>query len=293
MTVNKTPVEGPLVQYEVLDRVAFVRMNRPSMSNAQNSAMTYALDDAFQEAVNDDNVAVIVLAGNGKHFSAGHDIGPTRDVHVPFERRSILYFDHSTREAAEFRYSRESEAYLGMCRRWAEIPKPTIAMVQGACIAGGLMLAWSCDFIIASDDAFFADPTVRMGINGVEYFDHPWALNPRAAKELLFTGDRFPAQRAYELGMVNHIVPRESLEAFTREMGARISTMPRFALTLAKKAVNLSYDAMGRRAGMDAAFGLHHLAHSHQAEVTGDLIGGMNAKSMKQKHEAADASNGE
>ena len=103
------------------------------------------------------------------------------------------------------------EVYLGMCRRWREIPKPTIAMVQGACIAGGLMLAWVCDVIIAADDAFFADPVVRMGIPGVEYFAHPWVLGPRFAKEMLFTGDRFGARRAYELGMVNRVVPRAEL----------------------------------------------------------------------------------
>ena len=66
-------------------------------------------------------------------------------------------------------------------------------MVQGACIAGGLMLAWVCDLIVAADDAFFADPVVRMGIPGVEYFAHPWVLGPRFAKEVLFTGDRFTA----------------------------------------------------------------------------------------------------
>ena len=103
------------------------------------------------------------------------------------------------------------EVYLGMCRRWRELPKPTIAMVQGACIAGGLMLAWVCDLIVASDDAFFADPVVRMGIPGVEYFAHPWVLGPRFAKEMLFTGDRFSAQRAYELGMVSRVVPRRDL----------------------------------------------------------------------------------
>ena len=95
-----------------------------------------------------------------------------------------------------------------MCRRWREIPKPVIAMVQGACIAGGLMLAFVCDLIVASEDAFFADPVVRMGIPGVEYFAHPWVLGPRAAKEILFTGDRFTAQRAYEWGMVNRVVAR-------------------------------------------------------------------------------------
>ena len=74
-----------------------------------------------------------------------------------------------------------------MCRRWRDFPKPTIAMVQGKCIAGGLMLAWVCDIIIASDDASFVDPVVAMGVCGVEYFNHPYELGIRKAKELLFT----------------------------------------------------------------------------------------------------------
>lgn len=81
------------------------------------------------------------------------------------------------------RFARESEVYLGMCRRWRDLPKPTIAKVQGACIAGGLMLAWACDLIIAADNAFFRDPVVRMGIPGVEYFAHPWQMPARVAKE--------------------------------------------------------------------------------------------------------------
>ena len=96
----------------------------------------------------------------------------------------------------EFLYAREQEVYLGMCRRWREMPKPTIAMVQGACIAGGLMLAWVCDLIVASEDAFFPDPVVRMGIPGVEYFAHVHELNPRIAKEFLFLGERMTAARA-------------------------------------------------------------------------------------------------
>src|SRR4029453_155858 len=123
------------------------------------------------------------------------------------------------------RFARESEVYLGMCRRWREVPKPVIAMVHGACIAGGLMLAGAGGFVTASDDAFFSDPVVRMGIPGVEYFAHPWVMNPRAAKEFLFTGDRFSAERARELGMVNQVVPRESLESTVLAMAERISAM--------------------------------------------------------------------
>ncbi|MEV6236145.1 enoyl-CoA hydratase [Lentzea sp. NPDC051838] len=270
------------VSYERRDAVAVVTMNRPEYRNAQNSAMTYALDEAFTRAVNDAEVKVIVLAGAGDHFSAGHDIGsPGRDVDQSFERKAVLWWDHVGREGGDLRFAREMEVYLGMCRRWREIPKPMIAMVQGACVAGGLMLAWVCDLIVAAEDAFFADPVVRMGIPGVEYFAHPWVLGPRAAKEVLFTGDRFSAQRAYEWGMVSRVVPRSSLETAAFELAGRISAMPQFGLALAKKAVNQSEDLMGMRSGMDSVFGLHHLAHAHNAEVSPDALAGMDARSMK------------
>jgi enoyl-CoA hydratase len=270
------------VEYERRGPVAVVTMNRPEYRNAQNSAMTYALDAAFVRAVDDDEVRVIVLAGAGKHFSAGHDIGsPGRDVDVSFERKAVLWWDHVDKDGGDSRYARESEVYLGMCRRWREIPKPTIAMVQGACVAGGLMLAWVCDLIVAAEDAFFADPVVRMGIPGVEYFAHPWMLGPRAAKEMLFTAGRFDAGRAYQLGMVNRVVPRAELETETFALAGRIAELPRFGLALAKKAVNQAEDQMGMRAGMDSVFGLHHFAHAHNAEVHADPLAGMNARSMK------------
>lgn len=278
------PDEGEVVTYEKRGKVAVVTLNRPDYRNAQNSVMTYALDAAFERAVEDADVAVIVLAGNGKHFSAGHDIGtPGRDHHVHYENKAVLWWDHVDRPGGDQRYAREMEVYLGMCRRWRELPKPTIAMVQGACIAGGLMLAWICDMIVASDDAFFSDPVVRMGIPGVEYFAHPWVLGPRAAKEILFTGDRFTAQRAYEWGMVNRVVPRDDLETETFAIAERIAAMPQFGLALTKKAVNQCEDQMGMRNGMDSVFGLHHFAHAHNAEVGADSLGGMNAKSMKDK----------
>ena len=153
-------------------------------------------------------------------------------------------------------------------------------MVQGACIAGGLMLAWICDVIVASEDAFFSDPVVRMGIPGVEYFAHPWMVGPRFAKEMLFTGERFTAQRAYEIGMVNRIVPRAELRDATLTMSGQIATMPRFGLALTKRAVNQCEDLMGLRSGMDAVFGLHHFAHAHNVEVGADSLGGMDVKAM-------------
>jgi enoyl-CoA hydratase len=273
--------ETDVVTYEVIDGIAVVTMNRPRYRNAQNSVMTYALDAAFERAVDDVGVRVIVFAGEGEHFSAGHDIGtPGRDHHVSYDNRAVMWWDHVDKPGGDQRFAREMEVYLGMCRRWREIPKPTIAMVQGACIAGGLMLAWICDLIVASDDAFFSDPVVRMGIPGVEYFAHPWVLGARFAKEILYTGDRFTAQRAYEVGMINRVVPRSQLRTETLALASRIASMPVFGLALTKKAVNQCEDQMGLRNGVDAAFGLHHFAHAHNAEVGGDSLGGIDMSTI-------------
>jgi len=277
---NSSYETGEPVLYDVKDGVATVTMNRPQFNNAQNSQMTYALDAAFRRAVDDDAVRVIVLRGAGKHFSAGHDIGtPGRDVNKPFDRVH-LWWDHTNKPGAEFNYAREQEVYLGMCRRWHEIPKPTIAMVQGACVAGGLMLAWVCDLIIAADDAFFQDPVVRMGIPGVEYFAHVHELNPRIAKEFLFLGERMGAERAGTMGMVNRVVQRERLEAEVYETAARIAKQPRMGLALTKQVINRAEDLQGLRATMDMAYGYHHLAHAHGQVLGSGHLGGHDARSM-------------
>ena len=276
-----------VVLYEVREQVAIITMDRPEYNNAQNSQMTYALDKAFQLATNDDDVKVIVLAGNGKHFSAGHDIGtPGRDVDKSFDRTNLFY-DHANKPGGEFLYAREHEVYLGMCRRWRDLPKPTIAMVQGACVAGGLMLAWVCDLIIADDKAFFSDPVVRMGIPGVEYFAHVHELNPRIAKEFLFTGDRMSADRAYQMGMVNRVIPADSLREETFAMANKIAQMPRLGLQLTKQVINNAEDLMGKRSTMDMAFGLHHFAHAHNETVSGDRLGGFDAKAMANANKSA------
>jgi len=223
-----------------------------------------------------------VLAGAGRNFCGGHDIGtPGRDADRSFDRQAVLWWDHVGKAGADARYAREMEVYLGMCRRWREIPKPMIAMVQGACIAGGLMLAWVCDLIVAAEDAFFADPVVRMGIPGVEYFAHPWVLGPRLAKEVLFTGGRFGAERAFQAGMVSRVVPRDALKSTVFELAGQIAEMPPFGLALAKRAVNQCEDLMGLRPGMDAVFGLHHVAHAHNAEVSGHPLAGLDARGMR------------
>ena len=270
------------VAYETAGAVAYVTLNRPEFRNAQNSVMTYSLDAAFRKAVDDADVKVIVLRANGKHFSAGHDIGtPERDFDTYYPNAATLHWDHTGKTGADQRLAREIEVYLGMCRRWREMPKPMVAMVQGACIAGGLMLAWVCDLIVCSDDAFFSDPVVRMGIPGVEYFAHAYVLGTRRAKEILFTGQRFTAAQALDWGMVNHVVPRDELAGKVDELCTQMAEMPMQGLFLSKKAVNICEDQMGLRNAMDSVFGWHHYAHSANAEQ-GDSLGGMDAKSMKQ-----------
>ncbi|PKP99824.1 MAG: enoyl-CoA hydratase [Alphaproteobacteria bacterium HGW-Alphaproteobacteria-13] len=268
------------VTYDVRDGVAWVMLNRPQYSNAQNYRLLGQLDAAFKRAAEDDAVKVIVLGGEGKHFSAGHDIGtPEKDGHMARERTS-LWWDHRDKTGAERQYVLEQDGYLGLCRRWQELPKPMIAMVQGGCIAGGLMLAWVCDLIVASEDAFFQDPVVRMGVPGVEYFAHAFELPPRVARELLLLGERMPAARAYQFGMVNRLVPRENLREEVAKIAAEIASRDRFGLALTRQAINFVEDLRGKRQAMDGVFHMHHLAHAHNQLTTGNLVAGMGAKEM-------------
>ncbi len=275
------------VRYSVEGAVATLTMNRPKYSNAQNSQMTYALDAAFRRAVDDDAVRAIILAGAGKHFSAGHDIGtPGRDVTKSWDRQLLLP-DHTNKPGAEFLYTREHEVYIGMCRRWRDIPKPTVAAVQGGCIAGGLMLAWVCDFIVATDDAFFQDPVNRMGIPGVEYFAHGFELPPRVAKEFIMLGERMSAERAYNFGMVNRLSTRERLMDDVKAMADELATRPRLGNWLTKQALNHVEELRGKRSATDAHFHMHHFAHAQSDLVSSNSLGGMDAKSMAEANKKA------
>jgi enoyl-CoA hydratase len=273
---------GNTVLYERRGDIGYITLNRPAVANAQDRALTYDLDDAFYAFSQDDDAKVAILQGAGKHFSAGHDT--TSRPQADIDRRPVtLWWDHRNKEHGEWLLAFEEEAYLGMCRRWRELPKPTIAAVSGACIGGGLALAWSCDLIIASDDAFFSDPVLSMGCPGIEFFCHPWVLGPRQAKEFLFTGQRMPAQRAYEIGMVNSVVPRAELESAATGLATRIAERPRFALALAKKAVNACEDEMGLRNGMETTFALHQLSHAHNTNVSGMPVLILDPKELKAK----------
>ncbi len=252
------------LHYEVVEPgesgVAVVTLDRPETRNAQNKRMTYELNACFDDAARRSDVKVIVLQADGPHFCSGHDM---RDREGFSEFDLVSAHGGFSREGQEGHMAFEEELYFQMCWRWRNLPKPLIAAAQGKTIAGGLMLLWVADVILAADDAQFSDPVVGMGVNGVEYFAHPWELGSRKAKELLFTGDWVTAEDARQLGMVNHVVPRDELRAATMAMAGRIATKPSFALKLAKESVNQTLEAQGQFTALRAAFSLQHLAHAH------------------------------
>lgn len=252
--------------------VARIVLNRPDTRNAQDTRLLYELNDAFDKAAQDGAVKVIILAANGPHFSSGHDLRERDALATMKEFPTVGTWCGFECAGAEAQMAREKEIYIGFSERWRNIPKPTIAQVQGKCIAGGLMLIWPCDIIVAAEDAAFLDNTVSMGVGGAEFFNHPWELGVRKAKELLFTADWLSAAEAEKLGMVNHVVPGEDLSKFTLDLAQRIAQKPLFALKLAKEAVNAAQDAQGRNSAMQTAFALHQLAHSHNMQVHGMLI---------------------
>ncbi len=250
--------------------IARITMNRPERRNAQDLQLTYDLNAAFDRAARDDDVRVVILAGADPHFSAGHDLMDTAEAGRDFP--VVGTWCGFGCDGAEGRFAREKEIYQGITERWRNMPKPTIAAVQGKCIAGGLMLAWACDIILASDDAEFRDPVVEMGVSGVEFFAHPWEVGPRKAKEWLFTADWLDARQAEGLGMVNRVVPRAELADQALAMAERIAAKPLFALKMTKEAVNQSQDAMGRQTAMLQAFSLHQLCHSHNMQRFGIAV---------------------
>jgi enoyl-CoA hydratase len=252
--------------------VARIVLNRPDSRNAQNTRLLYDLNDAFDRAAQDDQVKVIILAASGPHFSSGHDLREEPAARDMSQFRTVGTWCGFTCAGAEAIMAREKEIYIGFSERWRNIPKPTIAQVHGKCIAGGLMLVWPCDLIVAADDAAFMDNTVSMGVCGAEFFAHPWEVGVRRAKEMLFTAEWLSAKDAHRLGMVNHVVPSAELPEFTLELAKRIAQKPLFALKLAKEAVNAAQDAQGRVPAMQTSFALHQLCHSHNMQVHGLAI---------------------
>jgi len=268
MSRTKDPVFKRVV-YETLEgAVARITLNRPEKKNAQDLQMLYDLDAAFKHAAADTGIKVIILAAAGDTFSSGHDIVSRGEQGVENRPHVGLWLEFDA-PGQEGMMAREWEVYLGLCERWRSLPKPTIAQVNGKCIAGGLMLAWACDLIVAEPDALFQDPVVTFGMCGAEFFMHPFELGVRRAKDWLFTSDWLTAEQAQAIGMVNRIYPKATLAEETLALARRIALKPAFGLKMAKEALNQSQDACGRRTAMLQSFSIHQLCHSHWRSIYG------------------------
>lgn len=267
--MDETAQAEPGLLIERIGAIARLSHNRPARRNAQSAAFLDALDAALAAAIADPEVRVIVLAGEGAHFSAGHDL---RDAET-------MRHQHTPEDRYEF----EALRYRDYCLRLWDAPKPVIAQVQGACVAAGFMVANMCDLIVAADDAFFADPVVgAVGVAGVEVLIHPWVMGLRQAKEFLFAGGRVTAAEALAMGMVNRVVPRDELEPTTIALAEKIAAAPPFALRLMKRSLNRTAEIQGFRAAIDAHFDTHQLSHmgtEANARVSGDM--GAALKDMK------------
>ncbi len=224
--------------YERRERIAIVTLNRPRYRNAQSRVLLEELDAAFTEARDDDEVRVIILAGQGDHFSSGHDVGTKEELEDAARRP----YPPGTRGELERSWS----LYVENSLRWRELPKPTIAQVQGYCIFGGFLIASVMDLIVAADDAKFLPTHLQL-------CSAPWDLGIRKSKEILFENRFVGAEEALEIGLVNRVVPRDLLEKETLALATRIAENDRLTLRMTKFSINQAQDAMGYRTSVQAA----------------------------------------
>ncbi len=230
--------------YEKLGRTGRITLNRPRYRNAQSTVLLKELDRAFEAAALDDEVKVIILAGAGEHFSAGHDLG------TPDEKENPDSYYNT--KGLKNRHIRSWEIFLDNTMRWRNLPKPTIAQVQGFCIFGGYMFAAAMDLIVAADDAMFL-PSLT------QYFSAPWDVGVRKAKEILFQSRFIDAQEALRTGLANMVVPRAELEKETLALAARIAETDGFTLRMLKFALNNAQDEMGFHTAVRNAHSHHFL----------------------------------
>jgi enoyl-CoA hydratase len=233
------------INVEKSGMVVHIVLNRPEKRNALTSEMLVAIANALQDAERDAEARVVILRANGPDFCAGFDLARLRSEELPEDRM--------LRE--------ESELYENALLL-RNLPKPTIAAVQGGCIAGGLLFSQMCDLIVASEDAYFYNPLIRMGGVGLEILMEPWDLGIRQAKRYLLTGDRIPAAVALKFGMVTDLAAPAALEQVTNDLAAKIAAMPPMTVRLLKKSINRTQDLMGMRASLDYHFAVHEFGHT-------------------------------
>ncbi|MGH7286717.1 MAG: enoyl-CoA hydratase-related protein [Myxococcota bacterium] len=227
------------VRYQTDGAVAQVTLARPRYRNAQSWRLLDELDGALDRAQEDRSVRVIVVSGEGGNFSAGHDLGTPEQIE-DYKARGIPPVGIDEYEAFR-KYN------LDLTLKWRNLPKPTVAMVQGYCIYGGWMIA-------AAMDVIFASPDARFLAGQVEYFSIPFDVGFRKAKELLFESRFIDAEEAQRLGFVNRIYPADTLEKETLAWARRVGEQGYGTLRMAKLATNKMHDLVGFSAAMESAF---------------------------------------
>ena len=267
-------IEFDAICYTVNGAVATITLNRPEVANAQDTQLIDELDAAFDLAGADDDVRVVVMAANGRHFSAGHDLKALVGDVEPDKWRLM-------RDTPEGKFHHEKTMYFDRCLKIRDFPKPTIAAVHGKCIAAGVMLACMCDLIVASDDASFQNPVLRMTGAAVEILIEPWEMPPRKAKEFLLTAQTLTAADAERMGMVNRVVPRDQLAAAVQEMADAIALVPPATAAVVKRSINKTLELMGQKDAWDYHFMAHHWMHNTDTAL-GALERRMQKSSMKE-----------
>jgi enoyl-CoA hydratase len=236
------------ILYETDGRLAFITLNRPEKLNALSNDLRGELFHALKEAEADRAVGVIVLRANGRAFSAGYDLSPSRaasDESKYVHPRSKLP-DTGTTHPAHYDWSRH--VLLANWTIW-ELAKPVVAQIHGYCLAGGTELASFCDFRIVAEDAQIGYPPVRaMGTMDIMWA--PWHLPMTKAREFAYVGDSFSGRDMAAMGWATYAVPAAELAAFTERFARRMANIDNDLLMYSKRSVNRQYEAMGIRSGL-------------------------------------------
>jgi len=246
------------IRYEVDGYVATVTLARPEAANALDAATIDDLDAALDLVEADDSVRVVVLAAEGRNFCAGHDL---KELLAGEEHWAAM------RSTAEGKWRHEQVMYLERSLRWRNFPLPTIAAVQGACTAAGLMLACMCDLIVAADDARFSNPVLRMSGAGVELLVEPWELGARRAKEFLLCARTLDAAEAERAGLVNRLVPRARLASEARAMADEVALVPPVTARAVKASINAMLDRQGQSDSWQHHFVVHQLVSNTETAL--------------------------
>jgi len=230
------------VIYEVKENIAKITMNRPEKRNALNHALLRDLDTALDQAENDPEVRVVILAAAGKSFSAGYDLSGSPYISIP-EGYDQWTLGNSLRTLRGI-----SQRYLKIMN----LTKPVIAQVQGHCLAGGCYLQMCCDIAIAAEDAILGHPAGKQG--GVTSMPlWVWLLGARKTKELLMTCRLIDGKEAERIGLVNKAVPADKLEEEVWQMAREIAEVPPDGMMMMKEAINTHTEILG----LGAAFTYH------------------------------------